>query len=96
MDAGEDRGAPDPRVAEIRAEIEAVRLRIAEAIDALGYKADVGARLGDVVSSTAATLTTRVLQRVPTMPRRSPDPDEAPEVDDVAERPEERDSTVVA
>jgi hypothetical protein len=82
MDAREDGRAEDLRVAEIRAEIEVVRLRIAETFDALGYKADVPARLGDVMNSTAATVMARVLQHVPTIPRKAPDPDEMLDVAD--------------
>ena len=59
MDAAEDRSTEDLRVAEIRGEIVAIRLRIAEAIDALEYKADVPARLADVLSATASTVTSR-------------------------------------
>lgn len=73
MDAAEDRRTEDLRVAEIRGEIVAIRLRIAEAIDALEYKADVPARLADVLSATASTVTSRVLERAPSIGRRSPD-----------------------
>lgn len=90
MDASEDGRAEDLRVAEIRGEIEAVRLRIAETIDALEYKADVPARLGGVLSSTAGAVTTRVLQHVPTIPRSAPAPAPAdvPDALDVSELPE--------
>lgn len=61
----EDRTAEDVRVDEIRSEIEAIRLRIALAVDALAYKADVPSRLGDALSSAATTFTSRLLQRLP-------------------------------
>ncbi len=70
MDAKQDGTAEDVRVAEIRLEVEAVRLRIVETIDALEYKADVPARLGDVLSATASNVTARVRQ---VMPTRTPD-----------------------
>lgn len=73
MDASEDGGPQELRVAEIRAEVEMLRLRIAEALDALGYKVDVPARLGDMLSSTAANVTSRLLQHVPTTPRNASD-----------------------
>lgn len=50
---------------EIRREIEVLRLRIAETIDALGYKADVGSRLKDKVSATSSSVAARVRQRMP-------------------------------
>lgn len=69
MDAAQDRTAEDVRVAEIRLEIERTRSRIVETIDALEYKADVPARLADVLSATASNVTARVLQRIPTSSR---------------------------
>lgn len=71
MDAAQDRTAEDVRVAEIRLEIERTRSRIVETIDALEYKADVPARLADVLSATASSVTARVLQRIPTSSRAS-------------------------
>ena len=66
MDAVENGTAEDPRVDEIRRDIERARLRIAETMDALAHKADVPARLGDVLSAMGSNVATRVLQRVPT------------------------------
>jgi hypothetical protein len=71
VDAAQDRTAEDVRVAEIRLEIERTRSRIVETIDALEYKADVPARLADVLSATASNVTARVLQRIPTSSRAS-------------------------
>lgn len=65
MDPVENGTAEDPRVGEIRRDIEQARARIAETVDALEYKADVPARLGDVLSATASYVTTRVMQRIP-------------------------------
>jgi len=69
MDATRDRTAEDIRVAEIRLEIEILRLRIVETIDALEYKADVPARLADVLSATASNVAARVSQRFPSSSR---------------------------
>jgi hypothetical protein len=66
VDPVENGRAEDPRVDEIRRDIERTRTRIAEAVDALEYKADVPARLGDVLSATASNITARVLARIPT------------------------------
>lgn len=68
MDAEQDRGAEAIRIAQIRADIEGARQRIVETIDALEYKADLSARLGDVLSSTASGIAARVLGRIPSMP----------------------------
>lgn len=65
MAAPRDRTAEDVRIAEIRREIEATRLRIAVAIDGLAYKADVPSRLADALSSAASTFTARILHRMP-------------------------------
>jgi hypothetical protein len=65
MDATREGTAARDRVAEIRLEIEAARERIVETVDALGYKADVPARLADVLSATAAGFTARLLDRIP-------------------------------
>ena len=65
MDAPQDGTAQERRVAEIRREIEAIRLRIAETIDALEYKADVPSRLKEKVSATASNVTARVRRSVP-------------------------------
>lgn len=74
MDPRQDGRAEDLRVTEIRREIEALRLRIAETIDALEYKADVGARLGDKLSATASNVTSRVRQRMPSPSRKAAEP----------------------
>ena len=79
MDPSEDRRAEDRGVAEIRREIEGIRLRIAETIDALEYKADVGARLGDKLSATASSVTARVRQRMPSPSRKAAEPPEQEE-----------------
>ncbi|MGZ8580496.1 MAG: hypothetical protein ACXWW9_04365 [Actinomycetota bacterium] len=44
-----------------------------ETIDALEYKADVSARLVDVLSSTASGVVARVLGRNPSPPPKGPD-----------------------
>ena len=55
MDPSRDRAAPLDRVAGIRAEIVAARVRLVGTLDALRYKADVPARLGDSVGAAAST-----------------------------------------
>src|SRR5688500_5273468 len=75
MDPQHDGTAEDLRVTEIRREIEILRLRIAETIDALEYKADVGSRFKDKVSATSSSVAARVRQRMPSR--------------NAAERPEE-------
>ena len=50
-----DRTAPDDGVAGIRAEIVAARVRLVGTLDALRYKADLPARLGDSVGTAAST-----------------------------------------
>ena len=64
MGASGDRSPPVDRVAEIRAEIEAARARIAGTLEALRFKTDVPARLGDSVGNAAATFTAHVIERV--------------------------------
>lgn len=64
MGAAGDRTPPVDRVAEIRSEVEAARARIAGTLDALRYKADVPARLGDSLGDAAATFTAHVLDRL--------------------------------
>ena len=68
MDAEQDRDPEAIRVAQIRADIEGARGRIVETIDALEYKADLPARLGDLLSSTASGIASRVLGRFPSTP----------------------------
>ena len=58
-------GRPEPddvRIARIRLDIELTRARIVENIDALEYKADIPARIADVLSATASNVTARILQ----------------------------------
>ena len=69
MDTPQDRTAEDVRLVEIRHEIAAARKRIAESIDALEYKTDVPARLGDTLASAASNLTARLLDRLPSSVR---------------------------
>ena len=70
MDAHRDRTPPPERVNperadEIRRDIEGIRRRIAGAIDALTYKADVPSRLADVLGSAASSFTARLLDHLP-------------------------------
>ena len=74
MDPTQDGTAEDLRVTETRREIETLRLRIAETMDALEYKADVGARIGDKLSATASSVTARVRQSMPSSSRKAVDP----------------------
>ena len=64
MGASGDRSPPVDRVAEIRAEIEAARARLAGTLEALRFKTDAPARLGDSVGNAAATFTAHVIDRV--------------------------------
>lgn len=64
MDPSGDRTAPVDRVAQIRAEIEAARARVAGTLDALRFKADVPARLGDSVGTAASTFTEHLIDRL--------------------------------
>jgi hypothetical protein len=64
MVASRGRTSPVDRVAEIRADIEAARTRIAGTLEALRFKADLPARLGDSVGSAALSFTEHVLDRV--------------------------------
>ena len=64
MDPSGDRTAPVDRVAQIRAEIEAARARVAGTLDALRFKADVPARLGDSVGTAASTFTAHLIDRL--------------------------------
>ena len=45
---------------DIRAEIEETRMRVGEEVDALSYKTDVGARVGDYVDEKKQAITSRV------------------------------------
>jgi hypothetical protein len=61
MDPSGDRTAPEDGVARIRAEIVAARVRLVGTLDALRYKADVPARLGDSVGTAASTFIAHVI-----------------------------------
>ena len=65
MGSSTDGTAEADRVNEVRREIEGIRFRIAVTIDALAYKVDVPSRLADVLSDTASSFTTRLMQRLP-------------------------------
>jgi Protein of unknown function (DUF3618) len=65
MDATQEGTTESVGVSEIRQEIELVRLRIVETIDALEYKADVPSRLTDVLSATASKIAADLVDRVP-------------------------------
>jgi hypothetical protein len=64
VDPNKDRRTEDVRIDEIRREIETTRSRVAETIDALRYKADLPARLGDVLAALAEGAATQVAQRL--------------------------------
>ena len=55
----------DERTGEIRQEIEETRMRVGEEVDALSYKTDVGARLGDYVEEKKEAVTSKVAGVVP-------------------------------
>jgi hypothetical protein len=79
-------GRPEPddvRIARIRLDIERTRARIVENIDALEYKADIPARIADVLSATASNVTARILQAFPSKRSTSTDgtPSDTPTVD---------------
>ena len=64
MDSSRGRTPPIDRVAEIRADISSVRTRMAETLEALRFKADLPARLGDSVGDAALIFTEHVFDRV--------------------------------
>jgi hypothetical protein len=64
MDSSRSRTPPVDRVAEIRADISSVRTRMAETLEALRFKADLPARLGDSVGNAALIFTEHVFDRV--------------------------------
>ena len=64
MDSSRSRPPPVDRVAEIRADISSVRTRLAETLEALKFKADLPARLGDSVGNAALIFTEHVFDRV--------------------------------
>jgi gas vesicle protein len=55
----------DERTGEIREEIEETRMRVGEEVDALSYKTDVGARLGDYVEEKKEAVTSKVTGVMP-------------------------------
>ena len=64
MDQSRDGTAPVDRVGEIRAEIEATRARLVGTLDALRFKSDVPARLGDSLGTAAGTFTAHLIDRL--------------------------------
>ena len=64
MDSSRGRTPPGDRVAEIRADIASARARAAETLEALRFKADLPARLGDSVGNAALIFTEHVFDRV--------------------------------
>jgi Protein of unknown function (DUF3618) len=64
MDSSRSRTPPADRVAEIRADIVSARTRMAETLEALRFKADLPARLGDSVGNAALIFTEHVFDRV--------------------------------
>jgi Protein of unknown function (DUF3618) len=64
MDSSRSRTPPVDRVAEIRADIASARTRMAETLEALRFKADLPARLGDSVGNAALIFTEHVFDRV--------------------------------
>ena len=51
-------------VAEVRADIDAARTRVAATLEALRFKADLPARLGDSVGNAVVTFTEHVFDRL--------------------------------
>ena len=64
MGSSRSRTLTADRVAEIRADIVSARTRMAETLEALRYKADLPARLGDSVGNAALIFTEHVFDRV--------------------------------
>lgn len=64
MDPSRSRTPPVDRIAEIRADIASARIRMAETLEALRFKADLPARLGDSVGNAAVIFTEHVFDRV--------------------------------
>ena len=88
MDPSRDRTAPVDRVAGIRAEIVAARVRLVGTLDALRYKADVPARLGESVGTAASTFIAHLIDGLTSSEsegtRDAPIEDSAPDVPGVA------------
>jgi Protein of unknown function (DUF3618) len=75
MDSSRDRTPPVDGVAEIRADIEAARTRMAETLAALRFKADLPARLGDSVGNAAVSFTEHIIDRVTAQDAETEDQD---------------------
>jgi Protein of unknown function (DUF3618) len=75
VDPSGDRTPPADRVAEIRAEIEGARARLVGTLDALWFKADVPARLGDSVGAAASAFTAHLIDRLTSSESKSPPED---------------------
>ena len=88
MDPSGDRTAQDDGIAGIRAEIVAARVRLVGTLDALRYKADLPARLGDSVGIRASTFIAHVIDGLTSGEsegtREDPIADPAPDALDVA------------
>ena len=74
MDPSGDRTPPAERVVQIRAEIEGARVRLAGTLDALRFKVDVPARLGDWAGTAASTFTTHLMGRLKSSESTREDP----------------------
>jgi hypothetical protein len=64
MDSSRSGTPPVDPVAKIRADIASARTRMAETLEALQFKADLPARLGDSVGNAALIFTEHVFDRV--------------------------------
>ena len=64
MDTPGDGSPSGDRVAEIRADIVAARSKIAAELEALRFKTDVPARVGDSLANLAIAVTERVMDHV--------------------------------
>jgi Protein of unknown function (DUF3618) len=88
MDPSGDRTAPDDGIARIRAEIVAARVRLVGTLDALRYKADLPARLGDSVGTGASRFIAHVIDGLTSSEsegtREDPIADPGPDALDVA------------
>ena len=50
---------------QLREELEETRARVGEEVDALSYKTDVGARVGDYVSDKKDAVTSKLTKPIP-------------------------------